>query len=205
MKSIRQLSIVVACIGSTLASALAQEVLSREEAMKFAFLVAQHEPSASQIPILVDSDLKRAFGAHEDEYGALVLPETKLSPATFESAAGRDVLPVGQLWLRKLTPQVDGSGVESSALTMVSIPLEGESHRVPLCLLGARKTAAGGWELLVFGKAKEPLLKVPMTARTSAQSLPVELRGERESDGGKLTVRLVGRFEATIPVTELAD
>lgn len=205
MKSIRQLSLVVAVLGSTLASALAQEVLSREEAMKYAFLVAQHEPSASQSPIAVDSDLKRAFGAHEDEYGALVLPETKLSPATFESAAGRDIIPVGQLWLRKLTPQVDGSAVEPSVLTMVSIPHDGESHRVPLCLLGARKTAGGSWELLVFGKSKEPLLKVPMTAKTSSQSLPVELRGERESDGGKLTVRLVGRFEATVPVTELAD
>jgi hypothetical protein len=53
-------------------------------------------------------------------YGVLALPETKLSPAVFQSATTA-VIPVGQLWLRKLTPIARGSAVDTYELQMVNI------------------------------------------------------------------------------------
>lgn len=172
--------------------------------MKLAFLVAQYEPTAASLPLVVDGDVKRAVGGYEEDYGALVLPETKLGGATFDNA-GSGVIPLGQLWLRKLTPMVNGSPAEASDLRIVSVFKDGESHRTPLCLLGARKTADGGWELLVFGKGKEPLLRTPLIRKAGEQAMPIELRGERDYDSGKIVLKVVGRFEATIPVTELAE
>lgn len=176
LRNLRTLAIALAAFGATSTASLAQEVLPRDEALRLAFLVAQHEPSAKTAPIQVDSDLKRPFAAHEDDYGAMVLPETKLTAATFE-AAGKDVIPVGQLWLRKLTPMVNGYGLDGSQVPLVNIWYEGESNRIPLCLLGARKTDVGGLELLVFGKGKEPVLRVPLARSTRTQSLPIELTG----------------------------
>ncbi len=204
MKNIRSLALVMAALALHSAPAFSQQILSRDEAMKYAFLVAQNEPAPSLAPIKVDADLKRPFGGYEDEYGVLVLPETKLTAATFQSL-GKDVIPVGQLWLRKLTPQVNGSAVESSSLQLVSITHEGETVRVPLCLLGARKTDSGALELLVFGKGREPLLRLPLAKGQSSQSLPLELSGERESDGGLIKLRIVGQYVASIPVTELPE
>lgn len=204
MNNLRSLALAAAVLAVHAMTAQAQQILSREEAMKYAFLVANNEPAPSQAPIKVDADLKRPFGGYEDEYGVLVLPETKLSASVFASL-GKDVVPVGQLWLRKLTPQVQGSAVESSSLQMVPISHEGESVRVPLCLMGARKSASGSLELLVYGKGKEPLMCVPLTKGQSSQSLPLELSGERESDGGLITLRVVGQYVAKIPVTELAE
>ena len=186
------------------ATAQAQEMLSREEAMRYALVAALHEPATFQAPIRVDADLKRPVAGHDGDYGALILPETKLSAATFEGQGG-GILPVGQLWLRRLTPMVDGYAVDASRLQMVNISHEGEYVRVPFCLMGAGRTKDGGLELLVFGKGKEPILRVPMKKVDRTQSMPIEVRAERESESGRVTLQFVGRYEATFSVTELSE
>ena len=112
---------------------------------------------------------------------------------------------MGQLWLRRLTPMVDGYAVDASRLQMVHISHEGEYVRVPFCLMGAGRTKDGGLELLVFGKGKEPILRVPMKKVDRTQSMPIEVRAERESESGRVTLQFVGRYEATFSVTELSE
>lgn len=182
----------------------AQEVLPREEAMKYAFLAAMHEPATMAAPIKVDADLKRPFAGHEGDYGVLVLPETKISAAAL-STLTRDPAPVGQLWLRNLTPLVQGTATADTDLQIVSLWHEGQSIRVPLCLLGARKTEAGGLELLVYSKGRTPLLTVPLKRDARAQKLPIEVTGEQNSDSGTLRLHVLGEYVAEIPVTELQN
>ena len=186
------------------ASARAQDILPREEAMKLALAATLQAPTTSDTPIQVDADLKRALAGHDGEYGLLILPETKLTAAVIE-AAGKSPVPVGQLWLRKLTPMVDGSPVDSGKLRLVSLRHDGESLSVPLCLLGVRKTDAGGLELVVYSKGKEPLLTAPIQKAERSQTLPIEIEVERESDSGRLTLHLGGRYAATLRVTELPE
>lgn len=202
--TMRNLVLTVSALLAGGAAGHAQEMLPREEAMRYALVAALHEPSSLQAPIRVDADLKRPVAGYDGDYGALILPETKLTAATLESV-GAGVVPVGQLWLKKLTPMVQGSGVEPSELQMVRIFHEGESARVPLCLLGVAQGRNGGLELLVYGKGKEPLLRLPLRKVERAQSLPIELSAEREYDSGRMTLRLVGRYEATLSVTELPE
>jgi hypothetical protein len=202
--SLKSLVITASALVAWTMPGFAQEMLSREEAMRYAFVAAMHEPSTSQAPIRVDSDLKRPVAGHDGDYGVLILPETKLSAATLQGIQG-DVVPVGQLWLRKLTPMADGSAIDESQLQMVRISHEGNATRVPLCLLGVRKSKEGALELVVYSKGKEPLVKVPMTKVTRTQSLPIEFTSERESDSGRVTLRLVGQYEATLFLTELPE
>lgn len=182
----------------------AQEFLSREEAMKYALVAALHEPATTQAPIKVDADLKRPVAGYEGDYGVLILPETKLSPAAFASL-GTTVTPVGQLWLKQLAPMASGEAVGRGRLELVSVRHEGESTKVPLCLLGARKNAAGDLELVVYGKGKEPIVTAPLKKAAHTQKLPVELGVERDSDRARLILHLVGEYEATLEVTELAE
>jgi hypothetical protein len=185
-------------------TAVAQEILPREEALRYAFVAALYEPTTTQAPIRVDADLKRPVVGYEGDYGAMILPETKLTAATLEKV-GRDVVPIGQLWLRKLTPMANGYAVDSSDLHMVQIRHEGESARVPFCLLGVRRTEAGALELVVYGRGSKPIAQSALTKATRTQSLPIELSAERESDSGRLTLHLVGQYAATLSVTELPE
>ncbi|MCK6498744.1 MAG: hypothetical protein L6Q38_04615 [Nitrospira sp.] len=185
-------------------TAQSQEFLPREEALRYAMVAALHEPTNTQAPIRVDADLKRPVVGHDGDYGVMILPETKLNAATLEKA-GRDVVPIGQLWLRKLTPMANGSAVDASDLQLVRVWHEGQEARVPFCLLGVRRTEAGPLELVVYGRGAKPIVQSTLAKSTRNQSLPIELTAERESESGRLTLHLVGQYSATLSVTELPE
>ena len=202
--TIRNLFLTTATLLSAGYGASAQEMLPREEAMRYALLAALNEPAQIQAPFRVDIDVKRPVAGYDGDYGALVLPETKLSAKTFEQI-GAAVIPVGQLWLKKLTPMEDGSAIDASRLQLVSIWVDGENHSVPVCHLGVARRATGALELCIYGKGKEPMLRVPMKPIQKPQALPIELSAEREYDSGKVTLRFAGCYEATFSLTELPE
>ena len=55
-------------------------------------------------PIPTDVDLKQPVVVYEGDHGGMLLPEAKLTSEAF-AKAGDKIVPIGQLWLRKMTPQ----------------------------------------------------------------------------------------------------
>ena len=182
-------------------TAQAQEQLPRQEALKYAFILSANLAEMLKTPIPTDPDVKRPVALHDGDYGGMVLPETKLSAEAF-SKAGKDVAPVGQLWLLKLVPMNDGQPVPASKLRMVQARSEDAQATVPCCALGVRKNADGALELLVYGKDKEPVLRAPIHAISRDQENPIEMSAERKDDGGHITLRFLGKYETTFMVTD---
>jgi hypothetical protein len=180
----------------------AQEKLPREEALKYAFIVAADLKQLQGTPIPTDVDVKYPVAIHEGDFGGLVLPEAKLNAEGIAKASDK-VVPIGQLWLLKLVPMSDGEAVPSSKLRMVTLRHEGDEASVPQCALGVQRNASGWLELLVFGKDKQPLVKVPLKTIDSKQDMPIDLSAERESDSGKVTLNILGKYTATFSVTAL--
>jgi hypothetical protein len=179
----------------------AQEQLPRQEALKYAFIVSADLPAMLKTPIPTDPDVKRPIALRDGDYGGMVLPESKLSAEVF-SKAGKDVAPVGQLWLLKLVPVSDGQPVPASKLRLVEASSDEGKATVPCCALGVRKDASGVLELLVFGKDKEPVVRAPMRTISRQQDDPIEMSAERKDDGGHVTLRFLGKYEATFMVTD---
>jgi hypothetical protein len=140
----------------------------------------------------------------EGEFGGMVLPEAKLK-ADAIAKAGENVIPIGQLWLLKLTPLRDGEAVDASKLRRVTLSHEGDQVTVSQCALGVRRSAAGALELLVFGKDQEPVVKCPLKTSDAKQDVPIDLSAERESDSGKVTLHILGKYTSTLSVTALED
>jgi hypothetical protein len=189
---------------STLPLAYAQEKLEREETLRYAFVLAGNLKQLQGTPIPTDVDLKRPVAIRDGEYGGMVLPEAKLS-ADAIAKAGENVVPIGQVWLVKLTPMRDGEAVDVSKLRMVTVTHEGNEVRTAQCALGAQRNASGDLELLVFGKDKAPVVKVPLKATDTKQDVPIDLMAERESDSGTVTLKILGKYAATISVAPLED
>lgn len=179
----------------------AQERLSREEALKFAFSACSDLKQMQGTPIPTDPDVKRPVVLREGDYGAMLLPETKLTADTI-AHTGKDATPIGQLWLHKLAPLNDGSVVNEVQLQMISVNSPEGLVTAPLCALGAGRNADGKLELLVFGKSKAPVLRAPLKEIQSAQDNPIELSAERNDNGALLTVRILGKYEAQFMVTD---
>jgi len=179
----------------------AQEALSRAEALKYAVAVATDLGGMLQTPVPTDPDLKRAVAARDGDYGALVLPEAKLTAAALEKP-GNEGIPVGQFWLLKLAPMTGGQPVAADRLRFVQVTTEEGSAKVPCCVLAVRATGDHGLELLVLGKDKTPLLTAPVKTITQTQDNPIEMTAERKDDGGLITLRLLGKYQASFMVTD---
>ena len=187
---------------TTLQLVSAQERLPREEALKVAFLVSADLKQLQNTPIPTDVDVKQPVAMRDGDYGGMVLPEAKLTREAL-AKAGEQVVPIGQLWLLKLTPVRDGAGIPGDKLRLVTLKHEGDEVTVSQCALGVRRNGPDALELLVFGKDKEPLLKAPLKKIEAQQEPPIDLSAERTGDEGRITLRILGKYEAGLMVTEL--
>jgi hypothetical protein len=179
----------------------AQERVSREDCLKAAFLLSAELKALTGTPLPTDPDLKRPVAVRSGEYGGLVLPECKLNAEVF-SRAGKDPAPVGQLWLRKLAPMKDGQVMVVSKLRVVQISTGKGEEPAVCCALGVRKGTDGQLELLVYGKDKEPVVRVPLKVTAGSQENPIEMTAEQEGDTARVTLKLVGKYEASFSVGE---
>ncbi len=182
--------------------AVAQEQLPREEALKYALAVSLDLSQLQGTPIPTDVDLKRPVALRDGEYGGLFLPESKLSAQSIANA-GEKIVPIGQLWLHRLTPVLDNQPVSTEKLRMANVSIEGSDVRVPQLTLGVRKTSAGELELVVLGKTADPVVAVPLAAVETKSQDPLSLEAERDSSGATATVVLFGKFKAQLSFTEL--
>lgn len=180
----------------------AQEKLSREEALAYAKAVSADAKQLNSTPIATDVDAAQPVALKDENYGGMVLPQKGLMPETL-AQAGKTAVPIGQLWLHKLTPMRDGEAVSRDNLRIVTVSAEGEEATVPQCALAIRRNADGALELLVFGNGKEPLLTAALKPLDATQSSPIDLEAERDGDSGKLTLKILGKYQATMSVTEL--
>jgi hypothetical protein len=96
-----------------------------------------------------------------------------------------------------------GEAISSQKLRMVTVQADGEEATVPQCALGVRRKTDGALELLLFGKAKEPLLLLPLKAIDSKPENPIDLKAERQGDSGRITITILGKYQASFDVTEL--
>lgn len=182
----------------------AQEKLSREEALQYAEAVSKDAQQLKGTPIPTDVDTQQPVALHEEGYGGMVLPQKNLKADDLAKATDK-VVPIGQLWLLKLTPMRDGQAVPADKLRLAKVNADGEEVTVPQCALGVRRKNAETLELVVYGKDKEPLLATPLKAINAKQDVPIDLSAERESDSGRATLKILGKYEASFSVTELEN
>ena len=195
----KQILILVALLATV--SGLAQEKLSREESLKYAFIACANLKAMLDTPIPTDPDVKRPVAIRHENYGGLVLPESRLSAESF-AKAGREAVAVGQLWLVKLAPLSAGQAVAAEKLRTVHIVAGDQEADVVLCALAVQKNGDGALELLVYGKGKDPVLRTPLKSISAAQENPIDMAAERKDEGGEITLKFVGKYEATFMVTD---
>jgi hypothetical protein len=180
--------------------ASAQDRIAREEALGYADAVKPYIKQVTGIP--TDVDVQKPVAVKDDDYGGMALPQKNLKTEVI-AQAGDSPLPIGQLWLHKLTPVRDDAAIPADKLCLIKVSHDGDEITVPACALGVRRTSSGALELLIFGKDKEPLLKLPLKKIDAQQELPLNLSAERIGDEGLVTVRILGKYEARLKVTQL--
>ena len=193
-------TLILTALLASLAASQAQENLPREEALKVAFIVSADLKQLLSTPIPTDPDVKRPVAVRAGDRGGLVLPECKLTAGVL-AKAGKDVVPLGQLWLRHAVPQSEGQPVSQAKLLTVTVGSGDKASAACLCALGLRKDADGKLELLVYGKDKEPIIKAPIKEISDPQQEnPLEISAEPQGESALVTLKIVGKYEASFAV-----
>lgn len=195
-----KLCIAGSCLAGLLGLVSAQDRLPQEETARYAKVCVEQLGDLADAQIRVVADPAKACAVRGEGGGAMVVPDGKLSAAKL-AKIGKDVVPVGQLWLRKWTVVVDGRPVSRDQLRMVTVNVDDKNRPMPLLLLGMRKVGTN-LELVGYAQGSEPLLKLPLKTVEFVQELPLDLewqRGEKNVD--PLTLSILGRYQAVIPTT----
>lgn len=175
--------------------------LSKEDAQRYAKLcVEQTGSKSSNSQIKTDVDPEKACAVQGEGGGAMVIPDKALTAEKL-AKAGKDIVPVGQLWLRKWTLVIDGTPVPDKTLKIAKINIDEKKRPMPLFLLGVRKNGEK-MELLVYAKGNEPMLVMPLKTIDFIPETPLELewtRGEKQID--PLTMKILGKYQAEFPIT----
>ncbi len=179
--------------------ARAQEVVPKEEALKASIALWYASGDLSELALKVDPDIKYPYGRAKNDLGMIVVPETKVAEVV--AKAGEKPLPLGQLWMKGLVPEVDGKAVAAGDLKKIEVTVKEESASVILCTLGVRKTEKKGLELLVYGKGKEPVITVPFkTVKGGSLEFPIELDIVPGSGNAEVVLKVLGQHEASFTV-----
>ena len=162
---------------------------AQEGARKLASILGQ----PGDLPLVTNPDNEKPQAIKAGEVALMVIPDQSLSADALGSASSA-VIPIGQLW----THQIILSTSTPSQQRTFTFPQKDRDLTVNLYLLGAAKNASGALELVVFGRDKEPLAHLPLTAGDGAsQSFPIEISGQKESDDtGRLTLSILGKHKA---------
>jgi hypothetical protein len=190
-----KLTLLLALLAASLVTAPAQQAIPREEALKVALVLARDLKQLLDTPIPTDPDVKRPVAVRGGERGCLVLPETKLAEGF--GRLGKELVPVGQLWLRQLVPAAKGERVKAEKLKVVTLQVGERSENAVLCTLALRQTG-DATELLVLGKDKEPLVQVPVQTIRATQADPIEISATVEGDSAQVTLKLAGKYQAVL-------
>jgi hypothetical protein len=92
--------------------------------------------------------------------------------------------------------------VSADRLRMVHVRAGDTEGDAACCALGVSKKGESSLELLVYGKDKEPLIRVPLKPLSTQQENPIEATCEVKDDNAVLTLKFLGKYAATFELAE---
>ena len=194
----RVLRCLVACGVVALSTvAMAQDRIGTEEAQKVGRKLVDLLGTPADAQLTISADTDRGEGYKHGELGLLVLPDQKLTAAVLEGAKAEPV-PVGQLWMKGITPVSDGVIVPVAKHRKLTVTEGDKSVDVTVCLLGARKRD-GKMELVLYGQGKEPITVAALEPDQSASTAPIGVTVAKETEEtGRIELTLAGKFKAKL-------
>jgi hypothetical protein len=183
----------------------AQERVPQEDAQKAARILSESAAAQTDLAFKPAGDLDKPRGIKADEVGLIVIPESKLTSDAL-AKAGKEPVPVGQLWTRIATVAKDGAVTPNSKLRLVDVTVKDQTLRLQLYLLAVRRADGGKLELVVFAKDKEPLTRVALDGTDASAEFPIEINGRKTGEeSGVVTLTLLGKHKAELPLMKQAD
>lgn len=198
--AMRQIIVLIACI--SIAGALcAQDHQPLEKAQKAARLIHRKATALDDVQIRTDVDLEKPYlVTGSDNLGALALPDKGLKNKAPLKLDGKP-LPIGQLWMRGLSPMTGGSKVADGKLREITISTDEEDVDLTVYLLAAVSKDETPM-LQIFGAARKPIATLKLKKAKTLQKLPLELDAIGDDGSATLFFNVAGQYVAEMKITK---
>jgi hypothetical protein len=153
-----------------------------------------------KVEVEVDKTVVLFGGA---EMGIAFMPHKGLSEESVKKS-DKDVAPLGVMLLYHLTPVVDNKPVPKEKLRTLSVMIDNETIEVPVFYVGVKTETDGKRNLVIYGKDKDPLVKVALNDLETKGERPVVIEAKGVANGeGTLFVNVLKKFQSLVPLKEM--
>lgn len=169
------------------------------KASEAAHLLKEHLNDFKAKHVKITGDPNNADFFEKSGVAVLIIPDKNLTADSL-SKVGRKEIPVGQLWMKDLVPDIDGQFPADHELKHITLNADGEKHELPQFLLTAHRSGKK-LNMVIYSGAQEPLMAIPLEKFETGNSLPIELEGESRDDStGLLSLYVLGKYHAKMIV-----
>lgn len=208
MKAVSLLAAII--LFTCVAPAQDLQPIPAEELAKVTQLLIEAGAQITGLPLKLELAPDRAAGIKAGEVGALLIPDQRLKAGRPDKAEKKktkgEIMPVGQLWTLKLAPKDKDVIVANDKLRLVKVNAKDKELELALFTLGIERAAKKEFQLVVYGKGSQPLLRVPLVLEKDKGAATVTLSARKTGEeSGVLELRLLGRFKAEIPMGKQAE
>jgi hypothetical protein len=180
----------------------AQDVkpIDPDKALKIARLCTEATAKLADLPLTITPDVDKCLGVEADNRAGLVVPDAKLSPEAIAKAGG-DVVPVGILYLHRVTPVVVERAVPADQQRVIEITAGDKKAAVSAWLLGMTRVADCA-VLVVYTNGKAPAIVTTLIETADTRDSPVALDAQSAGEGrAVLLLTIAGKYRAALHLT----
>jgi hypothetical protein len=202
MKTI--LTILAVTIATTFAADV--EVIESDAAGNIARVILAQYGAPADAPFVNELDTEKVAGIKGGEKGIIVIPDKKLTAESL-SAATEKPMPIGQVWMHKVVPAINGVAADSAKLRTVKIAGDQGSKSVEVYYLSVSKSAKGTLDLALTAAGNEPLVKLPLVKTDAASSTaPLAVSAHKEGENsGVLVLSVFGSYKADVAILKAGE
>lgn len=184
--------------------------LPAEELAKATALLMDAGTRLGDLPVKFELAPGQAVGFKAGEVGALLIPDKRMKVEKVDKADRKktkgEAQPVGQLWLSKIAPKDKDTVLANDKLRLTKITAGEKDLELSVFALAIESSGKREFQLALYGKGSQPVLRVPLTADKNKGAAAVAMTGRKTGEeSGVLELQLLGRFKAEIPVGKLAE
>lgn len=199
---------IFAILAVTIATTFAVDIqpIESEAAGKIARVILSQYGAPADAPFVTELDTEKVAGIKGGEAGIILIPDKKLTPELLAAATDKPTA-IGQLWMHKVVPSINGAAADSAKLRTVKVAGDQGTKAVEVYYLSVSKSAAGALDLALTSAGKDALLKIPLVKTdATATAAPLAVAAHKDGEhGGVLVLSVFGNYKADVSITKAGE
>ena len=147
---------LVLVIGPRWAAGQDTKRIESDKVAKIAATLVTATTGLSDLPVKVNADTTRSMGIVGQDRGGVLVPDSRLTAEALKKV-DQDVLPIGLLFLHRVTPSVADQVTPTDQHRQISVTIDDKTMTIFVLPLAVTRVA-GRLVLLVYMNRKEPAM-----------------------------------------------